>query len=530
MSFLDLFSQYFCLCFTSFVDAIGDLILKRCQLEDAFFISSLLEAPIEQLKARGFPVERILKDEPSAVTAPKPGPPAVVAPKAAPPVPASSPTIAAIPNLEDEPLSESNQPANLHATTSGAASADASPVDTTERFAAALKQMFPDVDHNYLRNRLGSSPSMEKVQNIAEELSSSNYPRADSTSQSGASVESSNADQDMSDTSPAGKRKNGLRKKLGKAFNGLRPSSIGGMPPLAQSLNNRLKGTNGLLDVTTGSEGNAGSVTAGPATSSKLHEEKQKSVPAVDDAHSHNNLNRLLENSVRSSNQVNTSGIHSSDTQITSIPEGLDRGETCEMIPGHSLKPFSGPQGSGMSSNGIRLFSARESPASEAFLHQNDQVIESFSYVLERLCGVYGLPKKSIAIFHDPSGGTIAFNAGKALHCNIRFFYSLYYLQGQQNSSDCYAYWFVTLAHELAHNMVSVRCFYDAGIACAELIILLYTSLPLSILNLFTESWQRTWLLHGKLCDEVPAPVGWFTCNALVQPRASTKEYFRNIV
>ena len=41
--------------------AIGDLILQRCQLEDAFSISSLLDAPLEQLRARGFPVDRILQ-------------------------------------------------------------------------------------------------------------------------------------------------------------------------------------------------------------------------------------------------------------------------------------------------------------------------------------------------------------------------------------------------------------------------------------------------------------------------------------
>lgn len=34
--------------------AIGDLILERCQLEDAFFISSLLEAPLEQLRGEYF--------------------------------------------------------------------------------------------------------------------------------------------------------------------------------------------------------------------------------------------------------------------------------------------------------------------------------------------------------------------------------------------------------------------------------------------------------------------------------------------
>ena len=43
---------------------IGELILQRCQLEDAFFISSLLEAPLDQLRARGFPVDRIIKAEP----------------------------------------------------------------------------------------------------------------------------------------------------------------------------------------------------------------------------------------------------------------------------------------------------------------------------------------------------------------------------------------------------------------------------------------------------------------------------------
>jgi hypothetical protein len=33
--------------------AIGDLILQRCQLEDAFFISSLLDAPLEQVSQCG---------------------------------------------------------------------------------------------------------------------------------------------------------------------------------------------------------------------------------------------------------------------------------------------------------------------------------------------------------------------------------------------------------------------------------------------------------------------------------------------
>jgi hypothetical protein len=55
--------------------AIGGLILQRCQLEDAFFIGSLLEAPLEQLRSRGFPVDRILTPpEPMPKPMPMPGP------------------------------------------------------------------------------------------------------------------------------------------------------------------------------------------------------------------------------------------------------------------------------------------------------------------------------------------------------------------------------------------------------------------------------------------------------------------------
>jgi hypothetical protein len=55
--------------------AIGGLILKRCQLEDAFFLSSILEAPLDTLRSRGFPVDRVLKP----VAPPPPPPPQPVA-------------------------------------------------------------------------------------------------------------------------------------------------------------------------------------------------------------------------------------------------------------------------------------------------------------------------------------------------------------------------------------------------------------------------------------------------------------------
>jgi hypothetical protein len=311
--------------------------------------------------------------------------------------------------------------------------------------------MFPDMDKDYIYNRLGPNPSLDQVQKLAEDAASGHYPKNGNTSEAGDTATSSTFRIEPDDGSATSTRKSALRKKLGRAFNGLRPSSLGGMqlPPSVGSSTRSLKGTS------TGGVG-AESI-AGPSSSSTSVQEKQKPVPAVVDTQSHDNLGRLLQNAISSSSQVNKSGIHSPNQQLTSIPQGLDRGETCEMIPGHSLKPFPGPRSTGMTSNGIRIFSAREIPESETFLRQNDDAIESFALVLERLCTVYGLSRTSVAMFHDPNGGTIAFNAGKAVHCNIRFFFALFYSTGQQGSHDCYSYWFVTLAHELAHHLVSAH-------------------------------------------------------------------------
>jgi len=170
------------------------------------------------------------------------------------------------------------------------------------------------------------------------------------------------------------------------------------------------------------------------------------------DAQSQSNLEQMLEQSVKASASVNSRGVQSEETHLTSsaIPEGLDRGETCEVMPGHSLKPFDGK-----TYKGIRVFSSRGNPESETFLMQHPDAIERFANVLAGLCSVFGLKTSSVAIFHGPTGGTIAFNQNSAIHCNLRFFYSLHHKH--YLSPECYSYWFVTIAHELAHNFVSAH-------------------------------------------------------------------------
>lgn len=297
------------------------------------------------------------------------------------------------------------------------------PNESKDGFVEILRQMYPSVDLSYLQNRLGDKPVLEDVQRIAEELAASSHaPRDDSDS---ATVETDGArDLDEDSSQPLKRNKGGLRKKLGRAFNGLRGSNFGG--------------------ATLGS--------SGPTQSTV---ELRKPAPNVSDAQSHNHLEAMLQNAVKSASHVNAQGVHSHETTLTSIPDGLDRGETCELLPGHSLQPFAGPTGTFKTHNGIRVFSSRGVLESEEFLQQNQTTVESFSLVIERMCSIYGLPLATVAIFYQPSGQTIAFNSNRALHFNVRFYHTLHFQSNQRFSADCYSYWFVTMAHELAHNLAS---------------------------------------------------------------------------
>lgn len=426
--------------------AIGDLILKRCQLEDAFFISSLLEAPLDQLRARGFPVDRIL---------PKPAP-----------VP--EPTVADIPakygsppphgpaqGIDAEPVANSSATISpdkkeIQSKPNPVSSAQAAgpPQDesASQGFEQILKQMYPDAEENYIRDALGKNPSMDDVQRLATDMSSGNYPKEDITSDSGTvdTVASSVRGQEPP-TSSSKKSKSGLRKKLGR-FGGFLSSATPPRPP---------PGIPGSGQGQQQDSSGAGGGPAGP--SSGAHQEHTNPVSPAVDAQSQNQLDKMLQNTVSASSNVNRQGVEAEETALTSIPEGLDRGETCEAIPGQSLKPFPGPKGSATTQNGIRVFSSRTTPVSEVFLAEHQRSLESFSFVLERLCSVFGLKLGSIAIFYGPSGGTIAFNSNRALHFNLRFFHSLHFLQNKHLTSECYSYWFVTTAHELAHHIVSAH-------------------------------------------------------------------------
>ncbi|KAG8428848.1 hypothetical protein J3459_002376 [Metarhizium acridum] len=110
------------------------------------------------------------------------------------------------------------------------------------------------------------------------------------------------------------------------------------------------------------------------------------------------------------------------------------------------------------SSNGMKVYVAKSIQGDAAtFLSSNTGPINSFASLLVEIGGIYSLSPKVLHIFYDDSGGTIAFNTGGSIFCNFRFFLQLHAAQIQSGSGKAEAatWWWVVLAHELAHNLVS---------------------------------------------------------------------------
>ena len=102
----------------------------------------------------------------------------------------------------------------------------------------------------------------------------------------------------------------------------------------------------------------------------------------------------------------------------------------------------------------------------------NIQTIKTFASVLETLCEVYQLNMQSVAIYYESCGNTIAFNSNKALYFNLRLFAHLHYNNGGPLSSDCYSYWFTTMAHELAVRLYSASFIAAVFLSCIDIIML----------------------------------------------------------
>jgi hypothetical protein len=171
--------------------------------------------------------------------------------------------------------------------------------------------------------------------------------------------------------------------------------------------------------------------------------------PGTERVTSPRDLQSNLQSAIKATREYNASSLFSppSTKEIKETPS------YCDSKPGHDIN-FIAELG-----NGIKLYLSRDHANSDSFLSNNREGIAHFVTILTETAAIFDLSPQTINIFHDANGASIAFNSNGSLFCNLRYFLQLH--MGQIDSAEgrveALAYWFVTLCHELAHNLVSVH-------------------------------------------------------------------------
>lgn len=440
-------------------NALGSIIFKKCHLEDAFLIASLLEASLDQLRERGFPVDRITKISTTETTPHKNASGGLL----------DEERITRL-NLEStksiEGKDRSIETPQEHVLRGGVeSSGDVSAKESepksdgkTQGFKKILGEMFPDCTPSHIQSVLGPNPDLDQLRYAADILANDNCPKERSRPPE---VEEGHTRLEQSQRSSVrngnGRNRNNDKRKLGSGLVGLnnfvkeafRPH-VRGSGPVAGRFGNALQ-RNGDFS---GTREESGTPARGFKNTLRSVDPRRKISPSEDLAQQHR-VEAFVREATNFARTVPASGVHGSEKQVSSLPADLEQSApSCDEEKVHNLVRFDGPLLNGLTSNGTKVFSQRGDRASEAFLMDNWDAVECFSFVLHNLCSVFRLHTKCVAVMHEDSGGTIAFNASGALFFNVRYFRVLHYRGGAASiDSACYTYWFTTMAHELAHNI-----------------------------------------------------------------------------
>ena len=157
-------------------------------------------------------------------------------------------------------------------------------------------------------------------------------------------------------------------------------------------------------------------------------------------------------------NAIQATRAHGSDSVFSEpkVNEVKEQATYCDKTPAQNIT-FAAE-----TSNGMKVYISKDMKMSPAnFLSANTSAINSFGALLVEIGGIFSLSPKVLHIFYDESGGTIAFNTNGSIFCNFRFFLQLHAarLQTEQQTgqarADAATWWWVVMAHELAHNLVS---------------------------------------------------------------------------
>ena len=169
--------------------------------------------------------------------------------------------------------------------------------------------------------------------------------------------------------------------------------------------------------------------------------------PGTEVVTSPQDINENLQRAIKSTREYNSSSVFNK-------PVTNDVKETtsyCDSRPGHDLQYVA------ELSNGIKLYLDRSHQDQNAFVQTHREAIALFVFTLSEVAKIFEVSTQTIHIFHDLSGASIAFNTNGSIFCNLRYFMQLHMpdMASQEGKVEALAYWYITLCHELAHNLVS---------------------------------------------------------------------------
>lgn len=155
-------------------------------------------------------------------------------------------------------------------------------------------------------------------------------------------------------------------------------------------------------------------------------------------------------------NAVNATRAYGSDSVFSqpNVAEVKEQATYCDSTPAQNVV-FAA-----YASNNVKIYVAKSMQATMAeFLSANSGSLNAFAGLLIDVGSVYSLSPSVLHVFYDAAGGTIAFNSGGSIFCNVRFFLQLHASQMHTvaGKTEAATWWWVVLAHELAHNLVSVH-------------------------------------------------------------------------
>ena len=169
--------------------------------------------------------------------------------------------------------------------------------------------------------------------------------------------------------------------------------------------------------------------------------------PGTERVSSPRDLQQNLQSAIKASRSFNSSSLFT-PPQTNNIQETQSY---CDSKPGHDLNFIS------ELNSGIKLFLTRNTRLDpNAFLQTNKDAIAQFVYILVETATIFELSTQTLNIFYDEAGASIAFNSNGSLFCNLRYFMQLHMAQmgSSEGKVEACAYWWITLCHELAHNLV----------------------------------------------------------------------------